>query len=168
MAKCKEWAIFHTTKLVLHLTLLGFAINWKKSTPSHANSRSTWELCSTQKGQKDRQMALQEAVLRLWWGAAVTALTVMQVLGLKAVCHPVVPLGLLHMRRLQWWFASLRLDPKRHKYCIVKYPHQCRRTCIIGDPHSICVRDTTGLSDFLHSGVHRCMTGWRAPARGEQ
>lgn len=31
-ARSREWAIFHTARLVLHLNQLGFAINWKKST----------------------------------------------------------------------------------------------------------------------------------------
>ena len=50
------------------------------------------------------------AVHRLRQGATVTALTVMQTLGLMAAAHMVVPLGLLHMRRLQRWFSSLRLE----------------------------------------------------------
>ena len=49
----------------------------------------------------------------------MTALTVMQTLGLMAAAHVVVLLGLLHMRHLQRWFSSLRLDPKRHKRRLV-------------------------------------------------
>ena len=64
---------------------------------------------------ESRQASLLQAVCRLRQGATVTALTVMQTLGLMAAAHVVVPLGLLHMRRLQRWFSSLRLDPKRHK-----------------------------------------------------
>ncbi|CAL8310510.1 unnamed protein product [Boreogadus saida] len=45
----------------------------------------------------------------------VTALSTMRRLGLMAAAHPVVPLGLLFMRRLQRWFARQRLDPRRHK-----------------------------------------------------
>lgn len=53
-----------------------------------------------------------QAVLRLRRGAAVTALTVMQVLGFMVAGHPVDPLGLLHMHCLQRWFTSLHSDPK--------------------------------------------------------
>ena len=33
MAKSREWAMFHTAQFILHLTKLGFTINWKKSGP---------------------------------------------------------------------------------------------------------------------------------------
>jgi len=46
----------------------------------------------------------------------------MLTLGLMAAAHVVVPLGLLHMRRLQRWFSSLRLDSKRHKRRLVTIP----------------------------------------------
>ncbi|CAL8404023.1 unnamed protein product [Boreogadus saida] len=49
------------------------------------------------------------------WRRNVTALSTMRLLGLMAAAHPVVPLGLLFMRRLQRWFARQRLDPRRHK-----------------------------------------------------
>ena len=39
-----------------------------------------------------------------------------------AAAHVMVPLGLLHMRRLQRWFSSLRLDLKRHKRRLVTIP----------------------------------------------
>ncbi|CAL8337625.1 unnamed protein product [Boreogadus saida] len=50
-----------------------------------------------------------------WQERNVTALSTMRLLGLMAAAHPVVPLGLLFMRRLQRWFACQRLDPRRHK-----------------------------------------------------
>ena len=52
----------------------------------------------------------------------MTALTIMQTLGLMAAARVVVPLALLHMRRLQRWFSSLRLDLKRHKRRLVTIP----------------------------------------------
>lgn len=33
MARSKEWAMFHTSHLILHRAKLGFAINWKESSP---------------------------------------------------------------------------------------------------------------------------------------
>ncbi|CAB1431433.1 unnamed protein product [Pleuronectes platessa] len=41
----------------------------------------------------------------------VTALSVMRLLGMMSAGHVVVPLGLLHMRRLQRWFIRLHVDP---------------------------------------------------------
>ncbi|CAL8337200.1 unnamed protein product [Boreogadus saida] len=42
--------------------------------------------------------------------------------GLMAAAHPVVPLGLLFMRRLQRWFARQRFDPVRHKLRVLLLP----------------------------------------------
>ena len=52
----------------------------------------------------------------------VTALSTMRLLGLMAAAHPVVPLGLLFMCRLQRWFARQRLDPVRHKLRVILLP----------------------------------------------
>ena len=52
----------------------------------------------------------------------VTALSTMCLLGLMAAANPVVPLGLLLMRRLQRWFAHQRLDPVRHKLRVLLLP----------------------------------------------
>jgi len=88
---------------------------------------------------ESRQASLLQAVCRLRQGATVTALTIMQTLGLMAAADLVVPLGLLHMRRLQRWFAGLRLDPKRHKQRLVTIPPpQWRATSDTGGPQSIC------------------------------
>lgn len=59
-----------------------------------------------------RRTALQQVVWRLQQGATV-------MIGFMTVGYPVVPLGLLHMRCLQKWFASLDLNAKRHKQCLV-------------------------------------------------
>lgn len=107
MAGSKEWAVFHTAQLILHLFWLGFTINWKKS--------------SRQPLQQVENLGVVLLLLTttnyyyLRQGATVMALTVMQVLGLLATAHLVLPLGLLHMQFLQRWFASLRLDAKNHK-----------------------------------------------------
>lgn len=45
MTKSREWAFLHTARLLLHLTHLGFAINWKKSTPTPSQD-SRWSICS--------------------------------------------------------------------------------------------------------------------------
>ena len=103
-------------------------------------------------------MTLQQAVLRLWRGVAVTALTVMQALGLMAVGHPVVPLGPLHMHHLQQWFISLHLDPKREQAPLgERSPISAEGPALLGVPTASVDRNTAGLSDLLHSGVHRCV-----------
>ena len=71
---------------------------------------------------ESRRTALQQEVLKLRRGSRVTALTVMQALGHMAAANPVVPLGLLHMRRLQRWFTGLHLDLKRQKFRLLTVP----------------------------------------------
>lgn len=70
-------------------------------------------LCSTL--LEHRRMAMQQAAGKLRQGVTVTALSIMQPLGFMAAAYPVVPLALLHMCRLQRWFASLRLDAKKRR-----------------------------------------------------
>lgn len=48
-------------------------------------------------------------LIRLW-----TVLTPVHLLGLMATAHLVMPLGLLAMRHLQRWFASINLGAKGH------------------------------------------------------
>ena len=120
MARSREWAMFHTAQLILHLTKLGFAVNWKKSSPiPHQQVQYLGVLLDAGRLRatlsESRQASLFQAVCRLRRGATVTALTIMQTLGIMAAAHLLVPLGLLHMRRLQRWFAGLRLNPKRHR-----------------------------------------------------
>lgn len=127
MARSKQWAIFHTAQLILHLTRLGFAINWKKSNPQPSQRAEYLGIVLDSVSlratlSESRRTALQQEVLKLKQGQRVTALTVMQALGHMAAAHPVVPLGLLHMRRLQRWFASLRLDLKRQKFRLLTVP----------------------------------------------
>ena len=52
----------------------------------------------------------------------MTALSTMRLLGLMAAAHPVVPLGLLFMHRLQRWFARQWLDPVHHKLRVFLLP----------------------------------------------
>lgn len=127
MARSEQWAIFHTAQLILHLTKLGFAINWKKSNPQPSQQAEYLGIVLDSVSlravlSESRRTALQQEVLKLRRGSRVTALTVMQALGHMAAAHPVVPLGLLHMRRLQRWFTSLHLDLKRQKFRLLTVP----------------------------------------------
>ena len=46
----------------------------------------------------------------------------MRLLGMMSAAHTVVPLGLLHMRRLQRWFSRLRIDLVRQRRRKVTIP----------------------------------------------
>lgn len=85
------YAMFHTARLILHLSWLAFVIKWKKSSPHPPqcveylgdvlNSRSLWVVLS-----EPRWMDLLQMVQRR--GTRVTVLTMMQVLGFMATAHP--------------------------------------------------------------------------------
>ncbi|KAK5902612.1 hypothetical protein CesoFtcFv8_007851 [Champsocephalus esox] len=109
MAGSREQAMFCTAQLITHLTRLSFAINWKKSTPI-PHQRALYLGVVLDAGtlratlSESRRASLLQGVRRLRQGARVTAFTVMQTLGLMAAAHMMVPLGLIHMRRLLRWF----------------------------------------------------------------
>ncbi|XP_010863572.2 uncharacterized protein LOC105006635 [Esox lucius] len=52
----------------------------------------------------------------------LAARPIMSLLGMMAAAHKVVPLGLLHMRSLQAWFARQRVDPVRHRNRALSLP----------------------------------------------
>jgi len=102
-----------------HISLLGFAINWEKSSPLPCRQLVYlgMSLDSVTMSAKLSPLwldAVLSALSRACVGRRVTALSVMRLL-LMAVAHSVVPLGLLFMHRLQRWFAHQGLDPRHHK-----------------------------------------------------
>ena len=83
MAGSREQAMFCTARLITHLTKLGFAINWKKSTPiPHQQALYLGVVLDADALRttlsESRRASLLRAVHRLRQGATVTALTVMQ------------------------------------------------------------------------------------------
>lgn len=93
--------MFHIVECILPhpASRLGFIINWMKT----ASYPRVFGCCPEPRAvlSESRRMDLLQTVERLCQSAAVTALTVMCVLGLMAIAYPVVPLGLWHMYRLQ-------------------------------------------------------------------
>lgn len=49
----------------------------------------------------------------------------LQLLGMLTAATSVIPLGLLHLRPLQWWNNSLGLNPARHRHCVIVVSHHC-------------------------------------------
>jgi len=73
--------MFHTAQLILHLTKLGFAVNWEKSSPiPHQQVQFLGMLLDSGRLRatlSERQASLLWAVCRLRQGAMVIALTIM-------------------------------------------------------------------------------------------
>ena len=67
MARSRGWAIFHTARLVLHLTQLGFAINWKKS------ARFGQAAGCSVRTQMDGTSVAVQAVESFHWGSCTYA-----------------------------------------------------------------------------------------------
>ena len=127
MSASREQAALHTTELVKHLSLLGFAINWKKSSPLPSQSLIYLGVCLDSsimraKLSSARLEALSSLLSHIAPRRTVTALSVMRLLGMMAASHVVIPLGLLHMRKLQRWFSRLRIDPVRQKRRMITVP----------------------------------------------
>lgn len=174
MAGSKQWALFHTAQLVLHLAKLGFAVNWDKSSPIPAQRAEYlgMELDSVSFRatlSEPRQAALKQMVVKMRRGRRVTALTVMQTLGHMAAAHPVVPLGLLHMRRLQRWFNSLHLDLRRHKFRLLSVPPTVQGNLSYwGSPHHLKSGSPMGrVTSHTSVFTDASLTGWGGTCLGQ-
>ena len=112
MANSPEQAMRHTHELIEYLEYVGFTINYQKSTPWPARQITYLGLrldsVSMSATLSQERWLTVETVLALFHpGACVTYLACKRLLGLLCAAHQVVPLGLLFLRRLQRWFASL-------------------------------------------------------------
>ena len=127
LARSETEALVQTTELLSHLSDLGFTVNWKKSSlfPSQRITYLGVELNTasmTARLSRERQEALTALLHRTAPHRVVTALSLMRLLGMMSAAHVVVPLGLLHMRRIQRWFIRLRIDPVRQRRRMISVP----------------------------------------------
>ncbi|KAI3374587.1 hypothetical protein L3Q82_021162 [Scortum barcoo] len=160
LARSKEEAAVQTMTLVVHLSNLGFAINWKSSPlPSQQVIYLGVELDSvSMRAQlsQQREGALTALLHLITPHNVVTALSVMQLLGMMSAGHVTVPLGLLHMRRLQRWFIRLCVDPIRQRRCMVSdSPLSWAGPGLLGESTRSISGGSPGQSDVTHFRVHR-------------
>lgn len=169
LATSAELAITHThtTQTVIHLTRLGFAVNWKKSAPWPSQQIVYLGLqidTVTMRARisDSRRAALLLALRKFYPNHMVTAHSVMTLLGLMSSAHSVVPLGLLHMRKTQRWFAQLRLDPVRHRRRWVTVPLSLRADLNYWrDPCVMTQGVAIGrVSSYIPVYTDACLTGW--------
>lgn len=167
LATSAELAITHTTQTVIHLTRLGFAVNWKKSAPWPSQQIVYLGLqidTVTMRARisDPRRAALLLALRKFYPNHMVTAHSVMTLLGLMSSAHSVVPLGLLHMRKTQRWFAQLRLDPVRHRRRWVTVPLSLRADLNYWrDPCVMTQGVAIGrVSSYIPVYTDACLTGW--------
>ena len=108
-----------TSVLISHLVSLGFTINVQKSVLVPTQSITFIGLCLDSVTFKarlsaERVEAFQACLALFRRGTMLTFRTCLRLLGLMASALVVVPLGRLHMRPVQRWVASLRLNPTCH------------------------------------------------------
>ena len=131
LAQSPDRAIQDAISLVTQLSQLGFAVNWEKSAPWPAQQFTYLGIHLDTVGMRARLSAPRREAISIALRAfrvsrTITALSVMSLLGLMAAAHVVVPLGLLYMRKLQRWFAQLRLDPVRHRRRLLVIPRSVK------------------------------------------
>ncbi|XP_059892735.1 uncharacterized protein LOC132446441 [Gadus macrocephalus] len=100
LSNSEETARRDTMLVINHLSFLGFAINWEKSSTLPSRQTVYLGLCldsatMTVMLSPPRRDAILSALSRFHVRRNVTALSTMRLLGLMAAAHPVVPLGLL-------------------------------------------------------------------------
>ncbi|XP_013873263.1 uncharacterized protein LOC106524129 [Austrofundulus limnaeus] len=143
LAPSRQEAASQTEELSAHHRMLGFSINWEKSslTPAQSITYLGVDLNSvtmTAHLSLTRKETLLSLLAHVRPRRSVTALTIMRLLGMMSAAHAVVPLGLLHTRRLQRWFSRLKIDPIRHKRRIVSIPSSVEADLSHwGKPHTL-------------------------------
>ncbi|KAI3374147.1 hypothetical protein L3Q82_006008 [Scortum barcoo] len=99
---------------------------------------------------RQRAEALTALLRRITPHNVVTAFSVMQLLGMMSAGHVTVPLGLLHMRRLQRWFIRLRVDPIRQRQRMVSVPPSVGPDLAYwGNPHVLSVGVPLGRNQHV-------------------
>ncbi|XP_047205469.1 uncharacterized protein LOC124857922 [Girardinichthys multiradiatus] len=122
----------HAEMLTLHLTALGFTINWEKSilTPVQTITFIGLSLNSVEfraRLSAERVKAFQACLALFRRGTQVKFRLCIRLLGLMASALAVITLGRLHMRPFQRWVASLSLSPTRHAHRSVLVSLICAR-----------------------------------------
>ena len=117
LASSEELARAHTVRMVNHLSALGLAINWEKSSPWPARQISYLGLsldtqAMTASLSPDRREDLRLALSSVTPSRLAPVGAIRRLLGLMSAAHSVVHLGLLHMRPLQRWLRGLLRRPE--------------------------------------------------------
>ncbi|XP_078117534.1 glycine receptor, alpha 4a [Sander vitreus] len=94
--------------------------------------------------------------------ATVSALSVMCLLGMMSASHVVVPLGLLHLTKIQRRFHSQHLHPKRHKWWMQTIP-PCLQSDLAywGNPRTLSTGVPLGKeTSYVTVYTDAFLTGW--------
>ena len=147
--------MFCTARLITYLTKLGFATNWEKSAPIlHQQALYVGVVLDADAMRatlsESRRAALLRAVHRLRQGATVTALTVMQTLGVPARVIAYVPSAEVVF---QPTFGSQEAQTAAGNHP----PLSGGQPPVVGVSGSPLEGVSTGTGDLLHHSVHGCI-----------
>ncbi len=125
LAQSHQLAVRHRDVVLAHMEKLGLRLNAKKSVLSPLQ-RTTflgviWDSTSMQARLSPvRIESILSAVKRIRLGQSLTVRQFQRLLGLMAAASNVIPVGLLHMRPLQWWLRTKGFSPRSNPFHMIK------------------------------------------------
>ncbi len=124
LAQSHQLAVRHRDDVLAHLEKLGLRLNAKKSVLSPLQ-RTTflgviWDSTSMQARLSPARIeSILLAVKRIRLGQSLTVRQFQRLLGLMAAASNVIPVGLLHMRPLQWWLRTKGFSPRGNPFRMI-------------------------------------------------
>ncbi len=130
LAQSHQLAVRHRDVVLAHMEKLGLRLNAKKSVLSPLQ-RTTflgviWDSTSMQARLSPARIeSILSAVKRIRLGQSLTVRQFQRLLGLMAAASNVIPVGLLHMRPLQWWLRTKGFSPRGNPFRMIKVTRRC-------------------------------------------
>ncbi len=136
LAQSHQLAVRHRDVVLAHMEKLGLRLNAKKSVLSPLQ-RTTflgviWDSTSMQARLLPARIeSILSAVKRIRLGQSLTVRQFQRLLGLMAAASNVIPVGLLHMRPLQWWLRTKGFSPRGNPFRMIKVTRRCLRALVM-------------------------------------
>ncbi len=136
LAQSHQLAVRHRDVVLAHMEKLGLRLNAKKSVLSPLQ-RTTflgviWDSTSMQARLSPARIeSILSAVKRIRLGQSLTVRQFQRLLGLMAAASNVIPVGLLHMRPLQWWLRTKGFSLRGNPFHMIKVTRRCLRALVM-------------------------------------
>ncbi len=136
LAQSHQLAVRHRDVVLAHMEKLGLRLNAKKSVLSPLQ-RTTflgviWDSTSMQARLSPARIeSILSAVKRIRLGQSLTVRQFQRLLGLMAAASNVIPVGLLHMRPLQWWLRTKGFSLRGNPFRMIKVTRRCLRALVM-------------------------------------
>ncbi|XP_073720453.1 uncharacterized protein [Misgurnus anguillicaudatus] len=132
LAQSESMAAQHRDAVLTHMRELGLRLNAKKSMLSPVQRTAflgvIWDSTTMQAHLSPARVeSILLAVGRVKLGQSHTVKQFQRLLGLMAAASNVIPLGLLHMRPLQWWLKTKGFSPRGNPFRLIKVTRRCLR-----------------------------------------